>query len=86
MLAAKDNIDPKWLLTKKKLETKNSTMKNVVTKTYGDWECVVIKILMTKFLGRLKGYSIAIGFMAIKMGQILIALKPISSSPRWCLS
>jgi hypothetical protein len=24
--------------------------------------------------------------MAIKMGQILIALKPISSSPRWCLS
>jgi hypothetical protein len=32
MLVAKENIDPKWLLMKKKLETKNSMMKNVVIK------------------------------------------------------
>jgi hypothetical protein len=42
MLVAKDNTDPKWLLTKKKLETKNSTMKNVVIKKLAI-ENVVIK-------------------------------------------
>jgi hypothetical protein len=32
MLVAKDNTDPKLLLMKRKLETKNLTMKNVVIK------------------------------------------------------